>query len=161
VILIGLSKSLNIGKYTFPSPTGSRVTLATALANLPEPSADDICAASFSSRYMSRNRKRGWDEVSYTIPAMAKQVALHPSSPDMIKLGEDHWAFGDGTTRRLSWQEAAAIQTFPQGMEFCGNLTSKYKQIGNAVPVKLAEAIAKDMYRLLNAALAGKERLAG
>ncbi len=28
------------------------------------------------------------DEVSYTIPAMAKQVTLHPSSPDMHKIGK-------------------------------------------------------------------------
>ena len=98
---------------------------------------------------MSRNRKRGWDEVSYTIPAMAKQVPLHPSSPDMIKLEKDLWKFGEGITRRFSWQEAAAIQTFPRGMDFCGDLTSKYKQIGNAVPVRLAEAVAEKVYKKL------------
>ena len=98
---------------------------------------------------MSRNRKRGWDEVSFTIPAMAKQVALHPSSPDMVKENKDCWHFGDGETRRLSYKEAAAIQTFPPDMVFCGDLTSKYKQIGNAVPVKLAEVVGKEIYRLL------------
>lgn len=30
-------------------------------------------------------------------------------------------------------------------MEFAGNLISKYKQIGNAVPVKLAEVVAKEI----------------
>ena len=45
-------------------------------------------------------------------------------------------------TRRLSYKEAALIQTFPPNMNFEGDLTSKYKQIGNAVPVKLAEHIA-------------------
>ena len=34
-------------------------------------------------------------------------------------------------------------------MFFHGNLTSKYKQIGNAVPVKLAEVIAKDVHAIL------------
>jgi DNA (cytosine-5)-methyltransferase 1 len=64
----------------------------------------------------------------------------------MEKIGEDKWKFGDnGVTRRFSWQEAAAIQTFPPNMEFVGNLTSKYKQIGNAVPVKLAEVVAKEI----------------
>ena len=66
-----------------------------------------------------------------------------PGSPDMKKLDKDLWAFGDeGTTRRLSWREAAAIQTFPTDLEFSGDLTSIYKQIGNAVPVKLAEFVA-------------------
>jgi len=82
---------------------------------------------------------------------MSKQVALHPSSPDMVKLGEDLWEFGKtGITRRFSWQEAAAIQTFPQDMMFEGNLTSKYKQIGNAVPVKLAEVVAMDAKRIID-----------
>ena len=117
---------------------------------MPEPSPDDICNAPYSSRFMSRNRKRGWDDVSYTIPAMAKQVTLHPSSPDMEKLGTDLWRFGnDGLTRRFSWQEAAVIQTFPRDLKFEGDLVSKYKQIGNAVPVKLAEYVATLLYAIL------------
>jgi DNA (cytosine-5)-methyltransferase 1 len=82
---------------------------------------------------------------------MAKQVTLYPGSPDMIKLGPDLWEFGKGAvTRRFSWREAAAIQTFPKDLEFCGDLTSKYKQIGNAVPVKLAEYVATQLYAVLN-----------
>jgi DNA (cytosine-5)-methyltransferase 1 len=100
---------------------------------------------------MSRNRKRGWDDVSYTIPAMAKQVTLHPASPDMVKIDIDLWEFGKkGKTRRFSWREAAVIQTFPKDLEFCGDITSKYKQIGNAVPVKLAEYVATQLYAILN-----------
>ena len=88
--------------------------------------------------------------MSYTIPAMAKQVTLWPGSPDMVKIDKDHWEFGEnGITRRFSWREAAAIQTFPADLEFHGDLTSKYKQIGNAVPVKLAEIIATHLYGVL------------
>lgn len=151
VILIGIHKDLGIKTHTFPKPFKNKVTLEDALKNIPAPNAEDICRDPFSSRYMSRNRKRKWTEVSYTIPAMSKQVALHPSSPDMKKVGEDHWEFGSEElpTRRLSWTEAAAIQTFPPDMQFVGNLTSKYRQIGNAVPVKLAEVIAEDLRNLL------------
>ena len=61
----------------------------------------------------------------------------------MEKVDKDLWKFGEnGVTRRLSWREAAAIQTFPQNLKFSGDLTSIYKQIGNAVPVKLAEYVA-------------------
>lgn len=153
VILVGFNKELGINEYTFPNKFDNRLSLKEALKDIPEPNKDDICNASFSSRYMSRNRKRNWDDVAYTVPAMAKQVTLHPSSPDMIKINEDNWIFGNGITRRFSWQEAAAIQTFPKDMKFHGDLTSKYKQIGNAVPVKLAEVIAKDLYQKLNNAL--------
>lgn len=147
--MFGMRKDLKIAEYSFPETTGERVTLRQAIGQMPEPDHADVCQGGYSSRYMSRNRKRGWDMVSYTIPAMAKQVAIHPSSPDMVKIDRDSWQFGAGETRRLSWREAAVIQTFPQEMEFVGDLTSKYRQIGNAVPVKLAEVIASEVKQLL------------
>lgn len=151
VIIVGFRKDLGIETYKLPEYKGEKKTLRDALKDLPEPKEEEICKAPYSSRYMSRNRKRNWDEVSYTIPAMAKQVALAPSSPDMVKLDKDLWRFGEGgETRRLSWREAGAIQTFPKDMEFFGDLTSIYKQIGNAVPVELAEFIGKDINRILS-----------
>lgn len=48
--------------------------------------------------------------------------------------------------RRLTLAEAAAIQTFPKGYIFCGRKTKQYRQIGNAVPCGLAEAIARAVY---------------
>ena len=69
---------------------------------------------------------------------------------NMENIDKDLWKFGDnGVTRRFSWREAAVIQTFPRTLEFTGDLISKYKQIGNAVPVKLAEAVAKEVYKTL------------
>ncbi len=154
VIIVGFRKDLNIKSFEYPAPRDYIVTMREALKNLPEPTPDEVCNAPYSSRYMSRNRKRNWDEVSYTIPAMAKQVTLWPGSPDMTKVDTDLWKFGEnGVTRRFSWREAAAIQTFPASLEFYGDLTSKYKQIGNAVPVKLAEIIATHLYGVLTNAL--------
>lgn len=150
IIIIGFRNDLHIESFDFPKAYEETVTLKDALKNMPKAETQDVCDAPYSSRYMSRNRKRNWEEVSYTIPAMAKQVPLHPSSPGMIKLDKDLWKFGEnGETRRFSWREAAVIQTFPQDLEFVGNLTSKYKQIGNAVPVKLAEAVANQLYKTL------------
>lgn len=161
VIIVGFRKDLNILDFEFPHPRPYKVTMREALKNIPEPSPDEVCNAPYSSRYMSRNRKRDWDDVSYTIPAMAKQVTLWPGSPDMKKIETDHWEFGkEGITRRFSWREAAAIQTFPPEVEFYGDLTSKYKQIGNAVPVKLAEIIATHLFAILSNVVKedGKER---
>lgn len=143
VIIVGFRQDLHVRDFKLPDTNGQTMTLREAIGNMPQVNPCDVCDAPYSSRYMSRNRKRGWDDVAYTVPAMAKQVTLWPGSPDMKKLDKDLWAFGDeGTTRRLSWREAAAIQTFPTDLEFSGDLTSIYKQIGNAVPVKLAEFVA-------------------
>lgn len=149
VIFTGLREDINT-TYEFPQPMPYRVTLAEALKGMGEPNLDDVCLAPYSSRYMSRNRRRDWNEISYTIPAMAKQVPLHPSSPPMTKLDKDQWIFGEGKTRRFSWQEAAVIQTFPKNMEIAGDLVSKYKQIGNAVPVLLAKAIGRSVVETLD-----------
>ena len=45
--------------------------------------------------------------------------------------------------RPLSVEEYAAIQEFPPNWKICGPILEQYKQIGNAVPIKLGEAIAK------------------
>lgn len=161
VIIVGVRNDIDI-PFIMPEPTTPiHKTLRDALMGVQEPKPEDICDAPYSSRYMSRNRKRGWNETAFTVPAMAKQVTLYPGSPDMIKNGPDDWSFGSpGITRRLSYQEAAAIQTFPPDMEFCGDLTSKYKQIGNAVPVKLAEVVAEQIYKMLAQDDLAREKIA-
>jgi DNA (cytosine-5)-methyltransferase 1 len=47
--------------------------------------------------------------------------------------------------RRLSPRECAAIQAFPMQYEFVGNRSAQYRQVGNAVPPKLACAIAETL----------------
>lgn len=52
--------------------------------------------------------------------------------------------------RPLTVREYARIQTFEDSYEFCGSMSSQYKQIGNAVPVELAKAIGLTLITLLN-----------
>ena len=44
--------------------------------------------------------------------------------------------------RRLTVDECLAIQTFPPHYKLAGSRSAQYRQIGNAVPPKLAEAVA-------------------
>jgi DNA (cytosine-5)-methyltransferase 1 len=48
-------------------------------------------------------------------------------------------------TRPLNVREYARIQTFPDSYTFMGSVNNQYKQIGNAVPVKLALAMGKQI----------------
>ncbi len=94
---------------------------------------------------MSRNRKKCWNDQSFTIQAGGRHAPLHPSSTEMKKVGKDEWVFKgtDPKYRRLSVRECARIQTFPDNFVFYyTNVADGYRMIGNAVPVKLAEAIA-------------------
>lgn len=47
-------------------------------------------------------------------------------------------------------RESARIQSFPDDYFFTGNKTSQYTQVGNAVPVKLAEIIALQIKKYLD-----------
>jgi len=51
--------------------------------------------------------------------------------------------------RAISLREAALIQTFPASFRFKGSLTSRGRQVGNAVPPLLAKRIAQSLVKCL------------
>lgn len=51
--------------------------------------------------------------------------------------------------RRLTIRECMAIQTFPADYRFAGSKSAVYRQIGNAVPCDLAEAVARAFSEVL------------
>ena len=53
--------------------------------------------------------------------------------------------------RPFTVRENARIQSFPDDWQFCGSMYSQYRQIGNAVPVNLAKAVAEEIRRTLEA----------
>ena len=72
-------------------------------------------------------RRLGWDQPSPTLNTDPDQKATSLCHPD-----ED---------RPLSIPEYARIQGFPAGWTVFGGMASKYRQLGNAVPVGLAQAL--------------------
>lgn len=150
VFIVGVREDIAF-EYDFPFPTHGDglglkpyVTLRDSIGHLKPSEIGEYDQSGFSSRYLSRNRKRSWDEVSYTIQASGRQAPMHPSGDPMINVDRDKWILPDTSEhRKLSWVECALIQTFPPNYVWKGNLSSRYKQIGNAVPCLLAKAIAK------------------
>lgn len=55
--------------------------------------------------------------------------------------------------RGITLREAAAFQTFPIGYQFIGNFGSIERQIGNAVPVRMATVLGIAVTRLLRTAV--------
>lgn len=51
--------------------------------------------------------------------------------------------------RRITVEEAAALQTFPRGMQWFGTNSARYRQIGNAVPPLLAFHVALELANAL------------
>ncbi len=121
----------------------------------------------FSWYYMSRNRKAKWADPAFTVVANWRHITLHPASPVMTLTWSNladgwkqRWDFSDryehleadprrmklATPRRLSWRECARIQTFDANFVPVGETESKFTQIGNAVPPKLAEAMFTHLF---------------
>ena len=54
---------------------------------------------------------------------------------------DGYWYIHPSQDRTLSIREAARIQTFPDSFRLAGTPSSRYRQIGNAVPPLLAESV--------------------
>ena len=58
--------------------------------------------------------------------------------------------------RVVSVRESARAQGIPDKIHFSGSISEKYRQVGNAVPPPLAEAIGKEIIKAYNADLSRK-----
>lgn len=64
--------------------------------------------------------------------------------------GGEIWSNIPNTLRRITVEEAASIQTFPVGTDWAGPVSARFRQIGNAVPPKLAYHVALSVLNSLN-----------
>jgi DNA (cytosine-5)-methyltransferase 1 len=83
-----------------------------------------------------------------------KLIADQPSWTLTAHLSKDsysHIHYDSRQARTISVREAARLQGFPDGIEFCGNQGERFRQIGNAVPPVLARAIARHVFDELDA----------
>jgi DNA (cytosine-5)-methyltransferase 1 len=95
------------------------------------------CHRSLGSRGATASYGRMWaDEVAPTLTTRCTT----PSCGPYVHPWEN---------RGLSLREAALIQTFPEDYQFAGGYDAIERQIGNAIPVRLAEAAASAALVLL------------
>jgi DNA (cytosine-5)-methyltransferase 1 len=151
VIIVGIRSDMGV-TYDYPDPTHGPnasmpyLTIRDALRGLPEWPEGEFNTEEFHWYYMSRNRRRDWDEISKTVVSRARHMPLHPMSPPLVYKGPDRYEFGNkGPARRFSYREAACLQGFSRCMVFpeSNGMHSRYKVIGNAVPPPLFEAVAR------------------
>lgn len=147
IFYVGFRKDLHI-TYAYPEKSNCHLTLKDAIYDLRN-NVSELYIGGFSPMFMSRNRKRSWDEPAFTVQASGRQCQLHPDSCDMIKT-ENGYHFENDNFRRLTVRECARVQTFPDSFRFVyENINDAYKMIVKAVPVNLARHIAESVSKAL------------
>lgn len=154
--IVGISKDIDSGEYSFPEPCdGGKKTVGSVIRNLPHPAyysrdlnVEDIPhhpnhwtmrpkSKKFATGEMPEGGrsfiKLDWEKPSRTVAYGNREIHIHP----------------DGK-RRLSIFEAMQLQCFPLSYVLEGSLSEQVKQVSNAVPPPVAEAIAESLIKYLN-----------
>lgn len=162
VIFIGTKKGV---RFQYPKPSKKKIMLSDALKGVPKSqgytySEEKIkllkhvpaggcwvnMPVEVQKKYMGKSfyssggrrgmgRRIAWDEPCLTLTCSPGQKMTERCHPEEV--------------RPFTIREYARIQTFPDSWEFVGSISSQYKQIGNAVPVNLAKAVAKELAKSL------------
>ena len=113
---------INLDRLTFIPPGGAWVDIPHELLPLGMKRAR-------RSDHTKRYGRPKWDSLSGT----------------MMTKCDPHWGavFHPDQQRAFTVREAARIQSFPDRYRFLGPRASQYEQVGNAVPVLMARAIAR------------------
>ena len=159
VFFVGFDKTKNNKAFAFPEPTtadnepclreciGDLVDKTVASKNKIDGELDNAYfTGAFRHRFNSRNRLRRWNQPSYTILASMPDIVLHPDCLVKEREHEHEFiisAYPNNEYRRLTVRECARIQSFPDNFVFkTDRMNAAFKMIGNAVPPKLANAVA-------------------
>ncbi len=144
VIIVGVRNDIDF-KYVFPSPTNSEtgsgglpmwVSVTEAMSQVPDPDIpNDLPNHDYSKYKLQFNGYLGHRALNPDKPA-----------PTVTARGDDKGGVvvlpHPNGQRRMSCRELATVQSFPLTFAFCGNRSSVYRQIGNAVPPLLGYAVA-------------------
>lgn len=87
-----------------------------------------------SDTFNDKYKRLPWDDLSRTITAHIAK--------------DGYWYIHPAEHRTLTVREAARIQTFPDDFRFAGTRSDAFRQIGNAVPPILGQAVAEVIFPL-------------
>ena len=115
-------------------------TVRDAIGDLPNPTCSG--AASVLNHVLNPGARAypGHTGSPLDEPAKALKAGVHG-----VPGGENMLALPDGQVRYFTVRESARVQTFPDEYVFCGAWTEAMRQLGNAVPVKLAGVVASSV----------------
>lgn len=112
------------------------VTVREALAGMPPPGVEGTPGWLDHVYERGARAYRGHTGSPLDQPSKALKAGDHG-----VPGGENMIAYPDGSLRHYTVREAARIQTFPDRYALHGTWSEALRQLGNAVPVRLAETV--------------------
>ncbi|WP_428047014.1 DNA cytosine methyltransferase [Candidatus Avelusimicrobium fimicolum] len=163
IIFIGTIPELSI---KFPNPSKNKeVSVKEAIQSLPPLNSGQ--KSSIPNHEAMHHSAQMLEKMSYVkdggtredIPSSLrptsgdarKYIRYSSKSPSFCITGDMRKIFHYEQNRALTVRELARLQSFPDNFIFLGNSISQQQQVGNAVPPKFAEALAKTVKDILNA----------
>lgn len=141
LILVGCKSELDI-LFQFPEIYSNLITVRESIKELGIIDLKDRFCISEETFQRDLLRPNGIKKLDLD--------SLSPSLYNFKKLIHEDLYTHIGKYYTISWQEAAAIQSFPKDIQFCGSLRSKFIQIANAFPPQLAYYLASELLLILN-----------
>lgn len=180
VFVIGERLDGKAASFVFPEPALTRRTVRDAIGHLPEPPENGSDHPDIPLHRRDRLSKQNLARIKALKPGQGMadlptnlRAKCHVNGPEGIGhrnvYGRMPWddvaptitARFDSFTRgqfghpiqprSITLREGALLQTFPKDFSFYGNKVDVARQIGNAVPVALAEAVGKAIIKSHNA----------
>ena len=116
------------------------VTLKDAIGDLPQPSSKG------SKKWHNHLLQTGAKSYpGHTGSPLGRPAKTLKAGAHGVPGGENMILFPNGSVRYLTIRECARVQTFPDDYVFHGSWTETIRQLGNAVPVKLAEIVGRSV----------------
>lgn len=131
-------KTIIVGLAAFDGGLKPWTTVRDALADLPDPETHPAKAAKFANHVFQAGARSypGHTGSPLDEPAKTLKAGVHG-----VPGGENMLLRPDGTVRYFTVRESARLQTFPDEFVFHGSWTETMRQLGNAVPVRLARVV--------------------
>lgn len=125
-----------------PPPGLAWSTVRDAIRDLPSPKKGGP-SASVPNHVLQLGARvyKGHTGSPLDLPSKALKAGVHG-----VPGGENMLVREDGSVRYFTVREAARVQTFPDEWHFRGAWSEAMRQLGNAVPVRLAESIGTSVF---------------